>query len=70
MAKTFAAGEGGHLEEHNKWAQLIEDLEDPNTDPDKYPALQGPPGPPGEDGKSAYEQWLEAGNIGTENDFL
>ena len=70
MAKTFAAGEGGHLEEHNKWAQLIEDLEDPNTDPDKYPALQGPPGPPGEDGKSAYEQWLEAGNSGTENDFL
>ena len=50
MAQKFAAGQGGHLEEHNKWAQLIEDLEDPNTDPDKYPSLQGPVGPPGPPG--------------------
>lgn len=70
MAKTFAAGEGGHLEEHNKWAELIEDLQDPDTDPNKYPSLQGPEGPQGEDGKSAYEIWLEAGNNGDENDFL
>lgn len=27
-------------------------------------------GAPGQDGKSAYETWLEAGNEGTENDFL
>ena len=27
-------------------------------------------GEPGDDGKSAYEVWLDAGNIGTEQDFL
>ncbi|NGX85318.1 collagen-like protein, partial [Aequorivita sp. KMM 9714] len=30
----------------------------------------GPQGPAGEDGKSAYQEWLEAGNSGTEQDFL
>lgn len=29
--------------------------------------IQGLPGPPG---KSAYQFWLEHGNIGTEEDFL
>ena len=70
MAKTYKAGEGGHLEEHNRWAELIEDLENPNTDPEKYPALQGPEGPQGEDGESAYDLWLSKGNSGTEDDFL
>jgi len=70
MAQTFEAGKGGHLEEHNKWAELIEDLQDKDTDPDKYPSLQGPEGPQGEDGKSAYEIWLEEGNVGSEEDFL
>src|SRR5690554_1992022 len=31
---------------------------------------EGPQGPPGEDGKSAYEIWLAAGNTGTEQEFL
>ena len=65
MAKTFSAGQDGHLAEHNKWAGFIEDAE--NGD---IPALVGPPGPPGPDGKSAYEVWLEQGNVGTEADFL
>lgn len=30
----------------------------------------GPPGPKGDDGLSAYQVWLEAGNKGTEADFL
>ncbi|RCU56935.1 hypothetical protein, partial [Oceanihabitans sediminis] len=30
----------------------------------------GPQGPAGEEGKSAYQEWLEAGNTGTEQDFL
>ena len=30
----------------------------------------GAPGAPGTPGKSAYEIWLEAGNSGTEQDFL
>ena len=32
--------------------------------------LQGPPGYVGSDGKSAYEVWLDAGNVGTEQDFF
>ncbi len=28
------------------------------------------PGAQGEDGKSAYQVWLDAGNVGTEQDFL
>ena len=32
--------------------------------------LEGPPGPTGADGLSAYEVWLNNGNIGTETDFL
>ena len=32
--------------------------------------LEGPPGPAGADGLSAYEVWLNNGNIGTETDFL
>ena len=32
--------------------------------------LPGPAGYQGVDGKSAYELWLEAGNVGTEQDFL
>lgn len=28
------------------------------------------PGPKGDDGKSAYEIWLDEGNVGTEEDFL
>ena len=27
-------------------------------------------GPPGESGKSAYETWLDLGNVGTEQDFI
>lgn len=34
------------------------------------PALVGPAGAQGADGKSAYQSWLDAGNIGTEEDFL
>lgn len=30
----------------------------------------GPQGLPGADGKSAYQIWLEEGNVGTEQDFL
>lgn len=30
----------------------------------------GTPGTTGQDGKSAYQIWLEAGNVGTEDDFL
>ena len=32
--------------------------------------VQGEKGETGQDGKSAYEIWLEAGNVGTEEDFL
>ena len=32
--------------------------------------IQGPQGDPGTDGKSAYQVWLDAGNTGTEADFL
>lgn len=31
---------------------------------------QGPPGKDGADGKSAYEVWLDQGNVGTEQEFL
>ena len=31
---------------------------------------QGDPGNPGKDGKSAYQIWLDAGNKGTESDFI
>ena len=30
----------------------------------------GVPGPPGDDGLSAYQVWLAAGNVGTEQDYL
>lgn len=36
----------------------------------KISELIGPRGEKGEDGKSAYEIWLEQGNKGTKNDFL
>ena len=32
--------------------------------------LPGPAGYQGSDGKSAYQIWLEAGNVGTEQDFF
>ena len=32
--------------------------------------IVGPEGPAGADGKSAYQIWLEAGNEGSEDDFL
>ena len=32
--------------------------------------IQGPAGADGQEGKSAYEVWLEAGNTGTEEDYL
>ena len=35
-----------------------------------FTGLTGPAGADGEDGKSAYYLWLEAGNTGTEADFL
>ena len=63
MAKTFSAGQDGHLAEHNKWAGFIEDAENVV----RTGRTSGPPGP---DGKSAYEVWLEQGNVGTEADFL
>jgi len=31
---------------------------------------EGPKGEPGQEGKSAYQVWLDAGNTGTEQDFL
>ena len=31
---------------------------------------EGPKGQPGQEGKSAYQIWLDAGNTGTEQDFL
>lgn len=55
MAKTYKAGEGGHLEEHNKWAALIEDLTDPGLLPDKYPGLQGPKGEKGDQGDQGIQ---------------
>jgi hypothetical protein len=36
----------------------------------KESGVQGPQGLPGEDGLSAYQIWLNAGNTGTEADFL
>ena len=39
--------------------------------PFRGPAGQnGTPGTTGQDGKSTYQIWLEAGNVGTEDDFL
>lgn len=38
--------------------------------PEGKQGIQGPEGKAGEDGKSAYQIWLEAGNEGTEQDFL
>ncbi|KWF99088.1 hypothetical protein [Burkholderia cepacia] len=32
--------------------------------------IPGPQGVPGVDGKSAYQQWLDAGNTGSQTDFL
>ncbi|CAJ6205574.1 Uncharacterised protein [Burkholderia pseudomallei] len=32
--------------------------------------IPGPQGVPGADGKSAYQQWLDAGNTGSQTDFL
>lgn len=37
---------------------------------DGRPGLDGTPGIDGKDGKSAYQIWKEAGNVGTEQDFL
>ena len=34
------------------------------------PGPKGDPGDPGEDGDSAYQVWLDAGNTGTEQEFL
>jgi len=48
MAKTYEAGEGGHLRAHNEMSQFIEDAEKGDI-----PALigpEGPQGPPGPDG--------------------
>ena len=48
MAKTYKAGEIGHLGEHNRMSQFIEDAEQ-----GKIPELigpEGPQGPPGPDG--------------------
>ena len=32
--------------------------------------MKGEPGEKGTDGKSAYQIWLDEGNVGTEQDFL
>ena len=37
---------------------------------DGAPGQPGQDGQPGEDGKSAYQIWLDAGNTGTEEDYL
>ena len=42
----------------------------PNPDPVKITGPQGLQGDSGQNGKSAYQLWLEEGNIGTKEEFL
>lgn len=41
-----------------------------DTGPAGKDGIQGPVGPEGKQGQSAYQIWLDAGNTGTEQDFL
>ena len=49
-----------------------QNIKGPQGDPgnDGQPGEDGAPGLDGADGKSAYQIWLDAGNKGTEDDFL
>ena len=40
---AFQAGQSGHLDEHNKWHQFLDDVKDPNKK-GQYPGIEGPPG--------------------------
>jgi hypothetical protein len=40
---AFQAGQSGHLDEHNKWHQFLDDVKDPNKR-GQYPGIEGPPG--------------------------
>jgi len=46
---AFAPGDGGHIDEHNKWLGFIEDLKDP-AKKGEFPTLEGPAGPQGPEG--------------------
>ena len=43
---AFQAGQSGHLDEHNKWHEFLDDAKDP-AKRGKYPGIQGPAGADG-----------------------
>ena len=74
MAKTYKAGEGGHLRAHNEMSKFIEDAEKGDIPaligPEGPQGPEGPEGPKGDDGvdgdtpkamHSAWSQHLTAG---------
>ena len=66
-------GGGGGGESNIAWKPNVNadgDLSWTRSNSTTAPATQNIKGDPGEDGKSAYELWLELGNTGSEADFL
>lgn len=54
---TPTAGEGGHLADHQRWAQFIEDVENGEVaiGPEGPAGPQGPQGPPGQQGPQGQQ---------------
>ena len=50
--------------------QLQTEIKKATDSLDEIELTEGPPGPAGADGASAYQIWLDEGNTGTEQDFL
>ena len=76
MAETYKAGQGGHLEAHNKMSQFIEDAENGDIPaligPEGPQGPVGPEGPKGDDGvtpKAFHQNW-DRTLIAGETDFL
>ena len=66
-------GGGGGGESTTAWKPNVNadgDLSWSRSNSTTAPATQNIKGDPGEDGKSAYETWIEAGNTGSEEDFI
>ena len=76
---SILCGSGGHkdpsLDVYNQLMGLLEELQVGGVTPEQIELAVAEyfsenPSAAGADGKSAYEIWLEAGNTGTEADFL
>ena len=65
----FSKTDGTNKKYFGQYTDFIEEGSDTPGDY-TWTLIKGEDGGKGEDGKSAYQEWLDAGNTGTEEDFL